>query len=74
MIVYIYVRLEFYVPLDNFSLISSHLYRDVTITCEGLQFLTYARHLRPLSSEGSLSCHTYCDTGHPFKMVIREDP
>ena len=21
-----------------------------------------------------LWCHTYCDTGHPFKMVISEDP
>ena len=24
-------------------------------------------------SEGSLECHTYCDTGHPFIMVISED-
>ena len=22
--------------------------------------------LRQLSNEGSLACHTYCDTGHPF--------
>ena len=22
-----------------------------------------------LSSEGSLACHTYCDTVHPFVMV-----
>ena len=29
----------------------------------------YARHPWPLSSEGS-----YCDTGHPFIMVISEDP
>ena len=28
----------------------------------------------PLTSEGSLACHTYCDTGHPFIMVITEDP
>mgnify|MGYP003690142205 CR=1 FL=1 len=27
-----------------------------------------------MSSQGSLACHTYCDTGHPFKMVISEDP
>ena len=33
-----------------------------------------ARHLWPLSSEGSIACHTYCDTGHPFIMVISEDP
>ena len=50
-----------------------HSYGDVTITGEGLQILTYARHLWPLSSEGSLACHTYCDTGHPFIMVISED-
>ena len=37
--------------------------RYVTITGEGLQILTYTRHCWPLSSEGSLSCHTYCDTG-----------
>ena len=41
-----------------------HSYGDVTITGEGLQNLTHARHTWPLSSEGSLSCHTYCDTGH----------
>ena len=51
-----------------------HSYGDVTIIGEGLQILTYARHLRPLNSEGSLACHTYCDTGHPFIMVISEDP
>ena len=33
---------------------------DVTITGEGLQILTNARHLWPLSSEGSLACQTYC--------------
>ena len=27
-----------------------------------------------LSSEGSLMCHTYCDTGQPFLMVISKDP
>ena len=42
---------------------------------KGCKFLkTYARHLRPLSSEGSLTCHAYCDTGLPFIMVISEDP
>ena len=30
-----------------------------TITGEGLHILTYARHSLPLSSEGSLACHTY---------------
>ena len=53
-----------------------HLFRDVTIAGEGLQILTYARHLWPLISEGSLTYmyHTKCDTGHPFIIVISEDP
>ena len=38
---------------------------DVTIAGEGLQILSYARHSWPLIREGSLVCHTYCDTGHP---------
>ena len=50
-----------------------HFYGDVTITSEWLHSLTYARHSWPLSSGGSLACHTYCDTGHPFTMVIPED-
>ena len=29
-----------------------------------LQILTYARHSCPLSSESSLECNTFCDTGH----------
>ena len=49
-----------------------HSYGDVTITGEGLQILTYAWHSWPLGSKGSLVCHTYCDTGHPFIMVISE--
>ena len=36
------------------------------INGEGSQVLTYARHLWPLSSEGSLACNTYFDTGHPL--------
>ena len=64
-----FVCLGFIVPLENF-----HSYGDVTITCEGLQILTYGRHAWPLSSEGSLACHTYGETGHPFIMVISEDP
>ena len=51
-----------------------HSYGDVTIAGEGLQILTYARHTWPLSSEDSLTCHTYCDTGLPFIMVMSEDP
>ena len=44
-----------------------HSYGDVTITGEGLQILTNARHSKPLSSEGSLACHCYCDTGIRLK-------
>ena len=50
-----------------------HSYGDVTTTGERFQILTYARHLWPLSSEVFLACHTYCDTGHPFIVVITED-
>ena len=49
-----------------------HSNGDVTITGEGLQILAFARHSWPLSSEGSLACHTYGNTGHPFIMVISE--
>ena len=35
--------------------------------------MTYARHSWQLSSEGSLACLTYCDTGHPYIMVISDD-
>ena len=33
-----------------------------------------ALHSWPLSSEGSLTFHTYCNTGHQFIMVISVDP
>ena len=51
-----------------------HSHGHVTMTGEGLQILTYARHSWPLSIEGSLACHTYCDKGHLFITVISEDP
>ena len=41
---------------------------------KGCKFFTFARHSWPLSNEGSLTCHTCCDTGIPFIMVISEDP
>ena len=31
-----------------------------------LPILTYTQHSWPLSSEDSLMCHTYCDTGQPI--------
>ena len=39
-----------------------------------LHILTYALHSWPLSSEGSLACHTLCDTWYPFIIVISKDP
>ena len=33
------------------------------MTGERLQMLTYARHSWSLSSESSLACNTFCDTG-----------
>ena len=52
----------------------THIHMETSILpVKGLQILTYARHSWPLSSESSLACHTYCDTGHPFIMVIYED-
>ena len=48
-----------------------HTYGDV-IAAEGLQILTYARQLWPLSSEGSQACHTYCDMGQRVIIVISE--
>ena len=61
--VFVFICLWFFVPLENFS----RIWRRH-------QILTYAWYLWPLSSEGYLSCHTSCDTGHPFIMVISEDP
>ena len=77
----------YYTPLENISFIKNlivcslsshssifHSHGDFTIDGGGLQILTYARHSWPLSSEGSLTCHTHCDTGLPFIIVISEDP
>ena len=52
------------VPSEN---IYTHTCRDVTTGSERLQNLgPYARLLRQFSREGSLSCHTCCDTGPRF--------
>ena len=52
-----------------------HSYDDITITGEGFQILTLYLSLNiwPLSSEGSLTYHTYYDTEHPLIMVTSED-
>ena len=62
-----FVCLEFNVLLIIFSFIwRSHHYRW---WASNFDLYSY-----PLRSEGYLACHTYCDTGHPFIMVISEDP
>ena len=50
-----------------------HSCGNTTTTGEGLQILSYTRLSWPLSSEVSLACHTYCDKGHSFIMLICED-
>ena len=67
-IVCLFVCLEFFVHSRIF-----HLFGGVSIAGEG-RLLIYDRHLLPLCSEVSLACHTSCDTGHPFMMVISEYP
>jgi hypothetical protein len=61
------VRLFFYSHTGNFLAIWWLSPLPVT----GLHILAYARRSGPLSREGSLSCHTYCDTGPWF---IRSHP
>ena len=56
--------------LEKISSCRGHI--EVSITAQGLQIFNW--HSWPLSTEGSLSCHAYCDTGHSFPMVISEDP
>ena len=65
----LFVCLEFIVPVENFSLIWRHHH------CRWRAAnLTYAQHSWPLSSEDSFTCHTHCDTGLHFIMVIFKDP
>ena len=68
LVVFFLCLLGVFIPLANYLLIW-RCHHDG----EGLQMLTFARNSWPLSSEGSLACHTYCDTGHPFIIVIFED-
>jgi hypothetical protein len=51
-----------YSRTSNFSAI----WRLSPLPVTRLQILAYARRSGPLSREGSLSCHTYCDTGPRF--------
>ena len=54
---------------ENFSIVwRCHQYRWRAFN------LTYVCYSWPLSSEDSLECHNYCDTGHSFWMIIFKDP
>ena len=69
LLIYFFWQFDFFVPLENFSLI----YDGVTFTGEGLQISTYTWHSLPLNIECSLTCFTNCNLGHPFIMVISEN-
>jgi hypothetical protein len=60
--VFVFVCLFVYSRMSN----SSTIWRLSPLPVTGLQIYGYARHSGPLSREGSLSCHTYCDTGPRF--------
>ena len=63
-----HVYLWFFVPLENFSLIWRR--HHCRWRAENFDLCSATK---PLSSECSLTCHIYCDTGHPFIIVISED-
>ena len=44
-----------------------------SLPVKGCKFVDLCSSLMALSSQGSFTCHTYCDTGHPFIMVISKD-
>jgi hypothetical protein len=46
----------------------------VTITDDGAAILDLCLALTAFSSEGSFTCHTYCDTGPPFLRSYPKDP
>jgi hypothetical protein len=46
----------------------------VTITGDGAANLDLCLALMAFSSEGSFTCHTYCDTGPPFLWSYPKDP
>lgn len=54
----LFLCLEFLVPLKIV-----HSFGNITIVCEGVQILTFARLLWRLGSDGSVVCQVYCDTG-----------
>ena len=65
----LFVCLWVFVPLENFSLVL----RRHHCRWRAANF-DLCSALIAIEQWGSLACHTYCDTGHPFIMVISEDP
>ena len=58
-----------------FAFLESFTHMDTSsLPLNGCKFLTYTWHSWPANSEGSLACHTYCDTGHSFILLISENP
>ena len=55
----------------NFS--NFHLFETSTIPVKGCRFWTVLGILA-INREGSLACHTNCDMGHPFIIIVSEDP
>jgi hypothetical protein len=51
----------------------SAIWRLSPLPVTWLQILVYARRSGPLSRDGSLSCHTYCDTGPRFRRSHLKD-
>ena len=64
---YLFVCL--FVSLENFSLVWRRHHYGWRAS-----ILTSTKHSCLLNSEGSSACHTFCVTGHPFIMIISEDP
>lgn len=71
--IFISHSLLLFVCLSN-SRFFFYLYGEAHITDKGLHILTCTRQLWPLKNVGYLACHTYNDTGHPFKVIIFENP
>ena len=61
--------LFFYSRTSNFPAI----WRLSLLPVTGLKILAYARRSGPLSREGSLPCHTNCDTGPRFTRSHTKD-
>jgi hypothetical protein len=61
------------IVLSRTSNFFSYLATD-TITVDGAANLDLCLALTAFSSEGSFTCHTYCDTGPPFLRSNPKDP